>query len=414
MKKYITMLILLAFTTIVCAQKNEIYDPNISTLQVVAGDRWLSMPVIRLNQDEVINIGFDDLTHEYRRFTYTIEHCDADWTVSEGLFPSDFIEGFAEGNTIDDKEESVNTNMLYTHYALSIPNDRCRIRMGGNYRVTVYDENNDHQKIFVAHFMVLDPRMGVMMEVSSNTDIDINKSHQQVAMKLSYGSVTVTEPHEQIKSVVLQNGRWNTAVVNTPAQYIMPNGLQWLHSKELIFEAGNEYHKFEMLDPDHPSMGVDVIRWDGTDYHVYPFACEPQNNYVYDEDANGAFYIRNSDNYENDRSSEYMLVHYLLKTNPIKDGNIYIDGRWTNEQLTPDYQMTYNEESGYYEAVIQQKLGYYNYHFIVVHDDGTIRQLPTDGNFYQTENKYQCLIYYRGKQDRTDILVGFQEVQYRN
>lgn len=414
MKKYITMLILLAFTTIVCAQKNEIYDPNISTLQVVAGDRWLSMPVIRLNQDEVINIGYDDLTHEYRRFTYTIEHCDADWTVSEGLFPSDFIEGFVEGNTIDDKEESVNTNMLYTHYALSIPNDRCRIRMGGNYRVTVYDENNDHQKIFVAHFMVLDPRMGVMMEVSSNTDIDINKSHQQVAMKLSYGSVTVTEPHEQIKSVVLQNGRWNTAVVNTPAQYIMPNGLQWLHSKELIFEAGNEYHKFEMLDPDHPSMGVDVIRWDGTDYHVYPFACEPQNNYVYDEDANGAFYIRNSDNYENDRSSEYMLVHYLLKTDRIKDGNIYIDSRWTNEQLTPDYQMTYNEESGYYEAVIQQKLGYYNYHFIVVHDDGTIRQLPSDGNFYQTENKYQCLIYYRGKQDRTDILVGFQEVQYRN
>lgn len=414
MKKYITMLILLVFTTIVCAQKNEIYDPNISTLQVVAGDRWLSMPVIRLNQDEVINIGFDDLTHEYRRFTYTIEHCDADWTVSEGLFPSDFIEGFVEGNTIDDKEESVNTNMLYTHYALSIPNDRCRIRMGGNYRVTVYDENNDHQKIFVAHFMVLDPRMGVMMEVSSNTDIDINKSHQQVAMKLSYGSVTVTEPHEQIKSVVLQNGRWNTAVVNTPAQYIMPNGLQWLHSKELIFEAGNEYHKFEMLDPDHPSMGVDVIRWDGTDYHVYPFACEPQNNYVYDEDANGAFYIRNSDNYENNRSSEYMLVHYLLKTDRIKDGNIYIDGQWTNEQLTPDYQMTYNEESGYYEAVIQQKLGYYNYHFIVVHDDGTIRQLPTDGNFYQTENKYQCLIYYRGKQDRTDILVGFQEVQYRN
>ena len=414
MKKYITMLILLVFTTIVCAQKNEIYDPNISTLQVVAGDRWLSMPVIRLNQDEVINIGFDDLTHEYRRFTYTIEHCDADWTVSEGLFPSDFIEGFVEGNTIDDKEESVNTNMLYTHYALSIPNDRCRIRMGGNYRVTVYDENNDHQKIFVAHFMVLDPRMGVMMEVSSNTDIDINKSHQQVAMKLSYGSVTVTEPHEQIKSVVLQNGRWNTAVVNTPAQYIMPNGLQWLHSKELIFEAGNEYHKFEMLDPDHPSMGVDVIRWDGTDYHVYPFACEPQNNYVYDEDANGAFYIRNSDNYENDRSSEYMLVHYLLKTDRIKDGNIYIDGRWTNEQLTPDYQMTYNEESGYYEAVIQQKLGYYNYHFIVVHDDGTIRQLPSDGNFYQTENKYECLIYYRGKQDRTDILVGYQEVQYRN
>ncbi|MBR6945343.1 MAG: DUF5103 domain-containing protein [Prevotella sp.] len=414
MKKYLLLFILLPTVLSLYAQKDEIFDQNITTLQVVARDRWLSMPIIKLNDDEVINIGFDDLTHEYRRLTYTIEHCDADWTVSEALFPSDFIEGFADGNTIDDKIESVNTNVLYTHYSFCIPNERCRIKMGGNYRVTVFDENNGNEKVFVAHFMVLEPRMGIMMEVSSNTDIDINKSHQQVSMKLSYGSMTITEPREQIKSVVLQNGRWNTAVINTPAQYVMANGLQWLHNKDLIFEGGNEYHKFEMLDPDHPSMGVDKILWDGSDYHVYPFGCEPQNNYVYDEDANGAFYIRNSDNYENDRSSEYMYVHYLLRTHRITDGTLYIDGKWTHEQLTPDYQMTYNEESGCYEAVILQKLGYYNYHFVLVNDDGTIRQLPSDGSFYQTKNKYQCLIYYRGPQDRTDILVGFQEVQYKN
>ena len=414
MKKYLCLYLLITVVSTLYAQKDEIYDPNISTLQVVSGDRWLSMPIIKLNDHEVINIGFDDFTHEYRRFTYTIEHCDADWTLSEDLFSSDFIEGFSEGNTIDDKEESINTNVLYTHYSFCIPNDRCRIKLGGNYRVTVYDENNGNEKVFTAHFMVLDPQMGIMMDVSSNTDIDINKSHQQVSMKLSYGSITVTEPHEQIKSVVLQNGRWNTAVVNTPAQYIMPNGLQWLHCRDLIFEAGNEYHKYEMLDPDHPSMGVDKILWDGDNYHVYPFGCEPQYNYIYDEDANGAFYIRNSDNIENDRSSEYMYVHYLLKSDRIVNGTIYIDGRWTREQLTPDYQLFYNEETGLYEVTLLQKLGYYNYHFVLVGDDGTIRQLPSDGCFYQTENKYQCLIYFRGRQDRTDILVGYQEVQYRN
>ncbi len=414
MKKYLCLFLLLSAVTTVYAQKDEIFDRRISTLQVVPGDRWLSLPIIKLNDQEVINIGFDDFTHEYRRFTYTIEHCDADWTVSEHLFSSDFIEGFSEGNTIEDKVESVNTNVLYTHYSFCIPNERCRIKIGGNYRVTVYDENNDNEKVFTVHFMVLDPKMGVMMEVSSNTDIDINKSHQQVSMKLSYGSVTVTEPREQIKSVVLQNGRWNTAVVNPPAQYVMPNGLQWQHCRDLIFEGGNEYHKFEMLDPDHPSMGVDRILWDGSDYHVFPFGCEPQKNYIYDEDANGAFYIRNSENYENDRISEYMYVHYLLKAPPVTDGTIYIEGRWTREQLTPDYQMIYNNDLDCYEAVILQKLGYYNYHFVLVGSDGSVRQLPSDGNFCQTENKYHCLIYYRGRQDRTDNLVGYQEVQYRN
>ena len=101
----------------VYAQRNEIYDSRIASLQVVAGDDWLSLPVVRLGSNtpkDVINIGFDDLTHTYHRYTYTIEHCEADWSVSEALFPADYISGFYDGNTIDDSEESINTNTLYT------------------------------------------------------------------------------------------------------------------------------------------------------------------------------------------------------------------------------------------------------------------------------------------------------------
>lgn len=54
---------------------------------------------------------------------------------------------------------------------------------------------------------------------------------------------------------------------------------------DLIFQAGNEYHKYEILDVTHPTMGIDYISWDGTNYQVFPFACEPRHNYVYDEDA---------------------------------------------------------------------------------------------------------------------------------
>ena len=148
---------------------------------IASGNDWLSPPVTTLG-GAPIHISFDDQTHEYHRYTYRIEHCEADWSVSEEIFTSDYIDGFTEGNLIEDIEESLNTNVLYTHYHLSIPNEHCRLKMSGNYRITVLDDNNDEEPMFSACFMVVDPRMSISLGVTTNTDIDVNQSHQQVSM----------------------------------------------------------------------------------------------------------------------------------------------------------------------------------------------------------------------------------------
>lgn len=416
MKKTILLTLLTSLITCANAQRHEIYDPNIKSLQVVAGQNWMSLPVIKLrgnSPNDIINIGFDDLTHSYHRYVYKIEHCNADWTVSDGLFTSDYIEGFADGSTIDDNEESINTNVLYTHYKLRIPNEDCQLKMSGNYKLTVYDENDNNRRVFTAYFMVLEPQMGLQLSVTTNTDLDFNKAHQQVSMQLSYGNINVTDPTSQIKTAVMQNGRWYNAKLNAKPQYIMPNGLKWDHNRDLIFPAGNEYHKFEVLDVSHPTMGIDRIDWDGKNYNVYPFMCEPRLNYVYDEDANGAFYIRNSDNIENDISSEYVFVHYRLKCPQKVNGTVYLNATWTNDWFTPDYQMTYNDATQCYEATIMQKQGYYSYQILMLDNSGTVQIMPTEGSFYQTENKYQAFVYYRGQGERTDRLVAYQEVQIK-
>lgn len=416
MKKTLLILLSLILVKNVSAQRNEIYDRGIASLQVVAGQQWLSLPIIKLGShgpNERINISFDDLTHTYHRYVYRIEHCEADWTVSDQLFSSDYIEGFQDGNTIDDIVESINTNTLYTHYSLQIPNEQCSLKMSGNYKLTVYDENDGDRPMFTACFMVIEPAMGVALDVTTNTDIDINKAHQQVSMQVNYGGINVTDPMSQIKTVIMQNRRWDNAKVNPRPQYIMPDGLKWEHNRDLIFQAGNEYHKYEILDVDHPSMGIDRIIWDGNDYQVYPYVCTPRPNYLYDEDANGAFYIRNSDNIENDISSEYVYVHYTLKTPQRFAGDIYVNGAWTNDQFTPEYLMTYNEINKCYTATIRQKQGYYSYQYVLVDVNGVSQAVPSEGSFYQTENKYQALVYYRGRGERTDRLVGYQEVQFK-
>lgn len=176
-----------------------------------------------------------------------------------------------------------------------------------------------------------------------------------------------------------------------------------------IFDAGNEYRKYEVLDPSHPTMGIDYIRWDGDYYQVYPFVNEPRPNYLYDEDANGAFYIRNSDNRENDIISDYVWVNYRLKSAPLVDGHVIIDGLWTTES-SDTYRLSYDEETGMYTAAVMQKQGYYSYQYLWEDSSGRRHLLPSEGNFYQTENRYQALIYYKEDGGRTWRLVAFGQI----
>lgn len=406
MKKAIIILLLWSVcTTIALAQYSRTFNGRIMSLQVVAGTRWTDMPIIELGSDEAIHIDFDDMTHESRRYTYKVEHCEADWSISDELLESDYIEGFASGNTIDDLQESVNTNVLYIHYHLALPNDRCRMKMSGNYRVTVYDEDNDNEKMMEACFMIMEPLMGLTMQVTTNTDGDINGRHQQLRMELNYGNRKINDWKREIRTVVYQNGRWDNPAVNPTPQYVKPDGLAWNHCRKLIFDGGNEFRKFEILDTDRPSMGIDHVGWDGKEYHAFLWTDEPRPNYLYDEDANGAFFIRNSDNTEIDYTAEYMTVHFRLKI-PRQDGDVYLNGRWTGGLYLPPYRMKWNQEEQCYENQVRLKQGYYNYQYVRIAPDGRPVNLASEGNYFQTENCYTALVYYKPLGGRSDRLVA--------
>ena len=397
------------------AQRHEINDENIRSLQVVANQKWMDLPIMVLN-DGKISIDFDDLTHTYRRLTYRLEYCEADWKPSVGLFESDVVDGFIAGNTIDDVKESTLTNTLYTHYHLNIPNDKCQPKLSGNYRLYVYDDDSgsDHP-LLTACFMLTEPAessMGVRLNITTQTDQSINREQQQAEMLIDYGTYIVSNPQQQIKTVVLQNRNWLDARWNSKPQYVMSNGLRWSHNQDYIFWAGNEYRKFEILSTDVASMGVDKIGWDGKNFHAYLLPTTPFLNYLYDEDADGAFLIRNSDNVEINTTSDYMLTHFQLNVSSPYPYRIFLNGDWTYDRLLPAYEMTYNSAGGYYEAVVPLKLGYYNYQFLATDEQGRLSYFRVDNSHYQTENSYQALIYFRPPGGRTDKLVGYANVRF--
>lgn len=46
MKKTILIILFATIITSLHAQRHEVYDPNIKSLQVVAGQNWMSLPII--------------------------------------------------------------------------------------------------------------------------------------------------------------------------------------------------------------------------------------------------------------------------------------------------------------------------------------------------------------------------------
>jgi hypothetical protein len=173
--------------------KHQIKAENVKTLQAIVNDNWLDVPIMTLDSNDILHVGFDEMSHNYHRFVAHIEHCEADWSVSDQLFESDWLEGFNDF-VIDDYENSLNTTVLYTHYQFQIPNDQCRIKMSGNYRIHVLDEDEDNEEVLVVELRVVEKLMNVGLSVTTNTDLDFNQKYQQINMRLNYNSLKVNNP----------------------------------------------------------------------------------------------------------------------------------------------------------------------------------------------------------------------------
>jgi len=436
MKRYLlytyslAALLLLGSARSVHAQSNKVYHPLIHTLQTIVNDDWLLDDVITLGTDDWVNISFDHFSHDYHRFVYKIVHCNADWTPSD-LFEVDYMDGF-NGQPIEDYENSLNTTMLYTHYWLDLPNDKIQFKVSGNYRVEFYldeegDEDDDDsqsasinapfansaQPVAVACFRIVEPRMALQTTISSNTDIDTNLSHQQVSFTVGYNTSEVMDPATEIKPYIYQNSRTDNCVALVKPTYTTPGRLEYTHNKSLIFPAGNEYRRFEIINVHYATQGVDKISFFAPYYHATLYTDTPRRNYSYDEDHDGRYLIRYNLAENNDTEADYIFTHFSLDMPHRPGGNFYLTGEFTYNDFTPTYQAVYNEADQAYEATVMLKQGAYDFMYLWVPDGTSVGQTgPTEGNFYEAENEYQVYIYHRPFGGRYDRLVAAQQVKF--
>lgn len=393
---------LTAVPIISTAQWSGSSTERLNTLRMIVEGDWERPPVVDMTADETIEFSFDEMSHQYRRFTYRIQHCNALWEPSD-ILESDFLDGFND-QPIDDWENSLNTTFDYTHYRLTIPNDEVKLKLSGNYRLSICE---DGREVAYFKFCLSEGKPLLSASVTDNTDIDTRESHQQVGLEVNYSSLRVRDYTKELYTVVMQNGRTDNAVLNPAPTYNAGNKLTFEHCRELIFPAGNEFRRFEIVNMYDYFMNVDRIAFHDPFYHATLMQDTRRHAYKFDHDHNGRYLIRYNQAHDNDTEADYLFVHFNLASERLTGGRMYVYGHFSGGNLTSSYEMEYNPQERAYQTSILLKQGAYDYQYLWVPDGETAGETkPAEGDWYETRNEYLILLYYRERGSRYDRLVS--------
>ncbi len=383
------------------------FNDRYHTIQATVVGRDLFPPIIELGNSEQINISFDEFAEEVNYYQYSLIHCNADWRPS-ALSDLEYLDGF-NTNSINDYAYSNATFAHYVHYNLTLPNEDVQFKVSGNYVLQVYPENEPDNIVLQVCFSIYEKQILVAPSVSSRTDIDYNRSHQQVSVVLNTKDYNIQNPYNEVKISILQNGERSNEVMITRPMSALGNQITFAHNRNMIFEAGNEFRRFEMVNNRYAGLGVSNIYYFAPYYQVVltPSLPRVNSNYIYDRTQFGRFVIRQSGAEDNETEADYYAVHFTLETEEMTGGRVYIDGELTHHLRTPYTEMVYNQTEERYEKTLLLKQGSYNFQYVFM-PDGSNRATPgpIEGNFYETVNEYLVKAYYRPIGSRYDRIIG--------
>ena len=402
-KRHFPLLAAFLIAALPCrAQWSGSASDRIRTLQTYCGDDWQNGPFITLGSDDAIRFSFDEMSHDYHRFTYRITHCDAYWNGSD-LTESQYLDGFND-LPVDEWENSMNTTFNYTHYTLTIPNDDVSLKLSGNYRLSVMEDDSE---VAFFRFCVVEPKVSISAGVTDNTDIDTRGHHQQVELQLGYSGLGVRDPGREIITVIMQNRRTDNAVTGPVPSHQTLSVQDFSHCRQLVFPAGNEFRRFELTDMYENFQNVDRVTFHDPYYHATLIPENRHHAYNYDNDHNGRYVVRSSRFDDSNTQADYVFVHFFLNSTQLQGGRLFIYGDFSGGSLSPEWEMEYNSREGRYETVLLLKQGSYDYQYLWVPDGETAGQTrPTEGDWYETGNEYLTLVYFRQRGSRYDRLVG--------
>ena len=405
LKSFLFSVALLIFSSVSNAQEEKEINPpyNIKTITFVQNNQN-SVAVFRLGDS--FQLQFDDLYGNEANYYYTITHCDYNWRHSQ-LSKNEYLNGF-DDQRIQDYTNSINTLQIYSHYRIAFPNRLTQLRLSGNYIIKIL--NDDKEVVFTRKFILYEELVAVPMQVKTARNLTYRNQKQNIDFAIKSASINFQSPLQNVKVLLMQNGKFDKAITNIKPQYTIGNDLIYKYDAETQFWGGNEFLFFENKDIRAANNNIKTIDSKGGVYNAHLYTAQARANlpYTYFPDINGSFVIKNISAERNEIEADYSWVFFTLSA-PTYYGkkDIYVNGMFNNYDISADNKMDYNEQLGLYEKAIMIKQGFTNYQYVISDSKRNIdEENAIDGNFFETENNYIALVYYRENNQRYDRIIG--------
>lgn len=385
-----------------------VYLNNIKSVKLHVQGLLLSQPIMNLNTPAGLKLSFDDMDGDTKRYVYTVVHCDANWEPSK-LTEAEYINGFQEGD-IETFDYSFKTRSIYTHYWFSFPNRDMELTQSGNYLLKVYENEGEKRLAITRRFMVVDNKVSVIPTMVRPADVGKNDTHQEIDFTVTHKDFEIRNPRTELSVTVLQNGRWDNAITGLQPQFSKLDEQVYDFQDKIVFPAGREFRYADLRSTKVPSGNVEFIDFENEHPVVtlYPDRKRIDSGHLEIDDLNGNYVIQTLDDDDHDLESDYVTVWFKLYS-PMEmyQQDLYIFGGLTDWQLKPEFKMVYNPAISSYVGRAELKQGYYDYLYAALPKGASAPEFDeTEGNWFETDNLYTVLVYYRPFGGRADQLIG--------
>jgi hypothetical protein len=412
--------LLIGTGTITAQLPDHIYMPDIKSVKLFRQNNQQSAALITLNAVEQLELHFDDLSGMPKNYYYTFQLCNADWSPAD-LSEFDYIKGFIQNRLSQYNISSIATTK-YVHYRALLPEQNCVPSKSGNYLLKVFLDADVTKLAFTKRFLVVDNKVSISAKVLQPFDPALLPSHQKIQFSVNTLQLNVLN-QQQVKAVVLQNGRWDNAVTDIEPAFIRGTVMEYNGEQDCLFAAGKEYRWADLQSFRFHSERIDRIDNTNTpiDIFIKPDPERTHIRYAFYQDTNGWDQIGSTAEYTNPWwQSDYANVHFSFvpdNKQPFAGKSVYLLGELTGNEASDSAKMTYDALLGVYTKTLLLKQGYYSYVY-VTKDDKNKNAKPdpglTEGNYWETENAYTILFYYRSFSGRYDELIGLSTINSRN